>query len=586
MATYGYSTPYTGQRQPTLPPGYMEAATAPGRNIAAGIQQFAAGLGQTIQRYRDKKAETEAATQTFETLSGMASQALSSDPQYQALQQYYETGQLPSGVTQNDLRRFETKVQADRSMLNKMAGIGEKFGDMSLAKKKAAIGDMAMVLGQYQNRATEDLKRRQLELSVSEAERALKTEQDIADLTRYAAGLPSTRTVQEQVPVELQPIGPMPADQMAAPVLTPSGGQPSPTEAALAQRFLAQAGIAGEQLRRFADQQVSGITPPSPGQYFPTGVTASPARPIPIPQAPQQAALSQELYRRQVEAAKAAAGPMREQANIIAEAASRPLQYQAPAAVPAPSPTEIGLPPAVTVQEQAQRTEQIPYSETRQQLAQFAAQSGMRPQAFAAIDTVLQAAGRQKPLQVEQQMLPGGAQVIRADGKVEVLPPPKPVEGKPLTESQGKAIQFAGAMRANNETVNRIIEGGYSPGGITVSKWTPERIKTEDRKAYEAARDRWIENFLRGRSGAAITEAEYPAAERQYFPVAGDSPAVIKAKAKAREEQYRGELAKGGDHASLYMQQIIGNAAPEQQSGQSVQTRRSTSGTTYQIQKY
>lgn len=163
MATYGYSTPYTGQRQPTLPPGYMEAATAPGRNIAAGIQQFAAGLGQTIQRYQANKAETEAATQTFETLSGMAQQALATDPQYQAIQQYYETGQLPSGVTENDLKRFETKVQADRSMLNKMAGIGDKFGDMSLAKKKAAIGDMAMVLGQYQNRATADVQRAQAE---------------------------------------------------------------------------------------------------------------------------------------------------------------------------------------------------------------------------------------------------------------------------------------------------------------------------------------------------------------------------------------------------------------------------------------
>lgn len=163
MAEYGYSTPYRGQTQPTLPPGYMEAATAPGRNIAAGIQQFAAGLGQTIQRYQANKAETEAATQTFETLSGMAQQALATDPQYQALQQYYETGQLPAGVTENDLKRFENKVQADRSMLNKMAGIGEKFGDMSLAKKKAAIGDMALVLNQYQNRSAADVQRAQAE---------------------------------------------------------------------------------------------------------------------------------------------------------------------------------------------------------------------------------------------------------------------------------------------------------------------------------------------------------------------------------------------------------------------------------------
>ena len=163
MATYGYSTPYTGQRQPTLPPGYMEAATAPGRNIAAGIQQFAAGLGQTIQRYQANKAETEAATQTFETLSGMAQQALATDPQYLALEQYFQTGQLPRGVTENDIKRFQTKVESDRVMLSKLSGLGEKFGDMSLAKKKAAIGDMALVLNQYQNRSNADVQRAQAE---------------------------------------------------------------------------------------------------------------------------------------------------------------------------------------------------------------------------------------------------------------------------------------------------------------------------------------------------------------------------------------------------------------------------------------
>lgn len=181
MATYGYSTPYTGTRQPVLPPGYMEAATAPGRNLAAGIAQLGAGIGQAIQRYQTSKAENEAATQTFETLSGMAQQALASDPSYQALQNYYETGQLPQGVTEADLQRFSKKAEADRSMLNRMVGLGEKFGDMSVAKKKAAIGDMAMVLQQYQQRGEQDLqqqlKRQQLalgNLQLSEADRLAK----------------------------------------------------------------------------------------------------------------------------------------------------------------------------------------------------------------------------------------------------------------------------------------------------------------------------------------------------------------------------------------------------------------------------
>jgi|GEM_PF-3236056 len=543
MATYGYSTPYTGQRQPTLPPGYMEAATAPGRNIAAGIQQFAAGLGQTIQRYQANKAETEAATQTYETLVGMAQQALQTDPQYQALERYYKTGELPQGVTESDLNRFSFKVNADRSMLNKMAGIGEKFGDMSLAKKKAAIGDMAMVLGQYQNRATEDLKRRQLELSVNALAQSQKERADIQDLIKTFVGMPTTR----EETVFVQP------DLQAAPAPTAPQAPAAPVPVS--------AGGTGEW--------PAGLPP----------VSAGPVRRQYTPTQPPQGMMNTGIP-----VGGAMQFAQRSPSQIARMAASTvPVTPVEPTAQPAPQPVAETAPvEPVTMK----RTVPIPYEETRANLLKIAAERGMSLEAVQAIEPLLAMAGQRKALQVDQMQLASGAQVIRADGKVEILPPAKPVEGKPLTDAQGKAIQFAAAMRANNDTVNQIIEGGYSPGGVTVSQWIPERLKTDDRKAYEAARDRWIENFLRGRSGAAITKEEYPAAERQYFPVAGDSRAVIKAKAKAREEQYRGELAKGGDNASSYLQQIIGAAKPDQQAAQPVQTRRSTSGTTYQIQKY
>ena len=196
MAEYGYSTQYTGTRQPVLPPGYMEAATAPGRNLAAGIAQLGAGIGQAIQRYQTNKAENEAATQTFETLSGMAQQALASDPSYQALQNYYETGQLPQGVTEADLQRFSKKAEADRSMLNRMVGLGEKFGDMSVAKKKAAIGDMAMVLQQYQqrgeqetNRALREAQLTQAQIAIAQARAEQAGQQQLPEALRAAYGL-------------------------------------------------------------------------------------------------------------------------------------------------------------------------------------------------------------------------------------------------------------------------------------------------------------------------------------------------------------------------------------------------------------
>lgn len=215
MAEYGYSTQYTGTRQPVLPPGYMEAATAPGRNLAAGIAQLGAGIGQAIQRYQTNKAENEAATQTFETLSGMAQQALASDPSYQALQNYYETGQLPQGVTEADLQRFGKKTEADRSMLNRMVGLGEKFGDMSVAKKKAAIGDMAMVLQQYQQRGEQDLqqqlKRQQLALGniqISEADR-LARQREAERQALLAVG---------QIPTESPQFQPFPVNAANEPV--------------------------------------------------------------------------------------------------------------------------------------------------------------------------------------------------------------------------------------------------------------------------------------------------------------------------------------------------------------------------------
>ena len=180
MATYGYSSPYTGQQVQTLPPGYMEAATAPGRNLAMGIAAMGQGLGKAIEQYRTKKAETEAATQSWETVSGLMQQQLSSDPKYLAIQQYMETGALPQGVSEQDIPRYTQQVQADREMLNKFSALGEKFPDMSLAKKKAALGDAVMVLNQYrtdqQNEVREAAARQQLAAGALQLAKAQREE--------------------------------------------------------------------------------------------------------------------------------------------------------------------------------------------------------------------------------------------------------------------------------------------------------------------------------------------------------------------------------------------------------------------------
>jgi hypothetical protein len=55
------ASPYFSGSSPAsfLPQGYMEAATAPGRNIAAGISQLGKGIGARIKRQRELKKDDE-----------------------------------------------------------------------------------------------------------------------------------------------------------------------------------------------------------------------------------------------------------------------------------------------------------------------------------------------------------------------------------------------------------------------------------------------------------------------------------------------------------------------------------------------
>jgi len=562
MATYGYSTPYTGTRQPALPPGYMEAATAPGRNLAAGIAQLGAGIGQAIQRYQTSKAENEAATQTFETLSGMAQQALASDPSYQALQNYYETGQLPQGVTEADLQRFSKKAEADRSMLNRMVGLGEKFGDMSVAKKKAAIGDMAMVLQQYQQRGEAEMKREVNQLALDKARREAATTRNIDELTRRAMGLPTMRTVSEPV-VDVIQANPWPEEPTTAAPAQPTA-LPTVAETAVVNRYLQQAGVAGEQLRReAAAREAANVMPPETGQYFGFGGLGGAAvRPIPLPtMSPMEREVALERFRRTSAQETQNINELRRQADILGRAAGQTLK--APAQAPTPQPEQAPEPAKPMTENRLRmvsRQEAVPYDELRQGLAQFATERGMNAEAFGSIDKVLEMRGIQKPLKVESQQLPGGALVIRADNKIEILPPAKPVEGKPLNDAQGKSVQFAAGMRLNNDTINKVIESGYVPGELTEFGATPSRLWTENRRIYTSARDAWIENFLRDRSGAAVTPEEYPAAIQQYFPLPGDSAKEIKRKAQMRQNAYNSTRAKIGENADYYLNQAIGGA--------------------------
>jgi hypothetical protein len=173
-----------------------------------------------------------------------------------------------------------------------------------------------------------------------------------------------------------------------------------------------------------------------------------------------------------------------------------------------------------------------------------------------AIRSVLEATGTPRPIQVESQTLPGGITVVRADGKVDILPAPKMVEGKDLTEGQSNSLGFASRMMLNEGTINDVVSRGYRPGGLTEFGFTPERLRSDDRKIYDAAKENWISAALRKESGAAIGKDEYAAADRQYFPQPGDSDKVLKQKANLRSTVFKSMKAGIGRFADDYLRQM------------------------------
>jgi hypothetical protein len=435
MAQYGYSTPYTGQQVQTLPPGYMEAATAPGRNLAMGIAAMGQGLGKAIEQYRTKKAETEAAEQSRETLVGLYQQQLASDPKYLAIQQYTETGQLPQGVTEQDIPRYTQQVQADREMLNKFSNVlGEKFVDMSLAKKKAALGDAVMVLNQYRTDQSKQAETELRNLQLQQLKNQVTTQQQLGELMRYGMTMPTEVSVSDQVTETVQPVGPVqPAMQpQAAPTFNEQGylqalkqyqQQTAPAvNAADIQAQLAQLQpLVSETPRQFRIPSLQG----GMGGGLAVGQAT-------VTETPQQVAgrIAQNLPRvqqlqAQLQAAQAKPATMPRREDFTTQPAA-----QQPAAQFLP-PVEVTTP--VT------RTEQVPYEQLRRNMARFAAQQGMNPEVFASLDRVLEVAGQRKPTQIEQV---GNMGAVVRFGDKEQFVPAKEANIGDMLKVRGLTIDF------------------------------------------------------------------------------------------------------------------------------------------------
>lgn len=138
------------------------------------------------------------------------------------------------------------------------------------------------------------------------------------------------------------------------------------------------------------------------------------------------------------------------------------------------------------------------------------------------------------------------------DGNLEAIPGgPAADKGgqKPLTEGQAKGSLYLGQMRSASEELGKLP--GVSPvetaaAGSTFTNWaTPA-------KAQQVAQlqNQWAEAYLRAKTGAAATQGEVDLNRRTFFPVVGDSKAVIEQKAKMRSQAERDMTALAGPGAA------------------------------------
>jgi hypothetical protein len=126
--------------------------------------------------------------------------------------------------------------------------------------------------------------------------------------------------------------------------------------------------------------------------------------------------------------------------------------------------------------------------------------------------------------------------------------------GGKFNGDQGKAAGFTDRMLQSEGILSGV---GGAPGvqsagndmtqtGLSKVPMVGNFLISGDRQKYNQAKADFINSQLRRESGAAIGAAEFENADRQYFPVPGDKPEVIKQKAANRRAAIEAMGREGG----------------------------------------
>ncbi|MCA0846122.1 hypothetical protein [Salipiger thiooxidans] len=143
-------------------------------------------------------------------------------------------------------------------------------------------------------------------------------------------------------------------------------------------------------------------------------------------------------------------------------------------------------------------------------------------------------------------------------------------DGAPsLNVDQGKNTGFYIRMKESNDTLNQLEEQGLNFGQQALEgapMGTGNYLRTPEFQMFDQARRDFVNAILRRESGAVISPEEFENANKQYFPVPGDSPEVIAQKRRNRQTALEG-IRIGAAGGADYVDQQSG----AQDAGQQVQ---------------
>jgi hypothetical protein len=133
-----------------------------------------------------------------------------------------------------------------------------------------------------------------------------------------------------------------------------------------------------------------------------------------------------------------------------------------------------------------------------------------------------------------------------ADGNLEVIPggpaDKKASTGKPLNDSQSKALLFGSRMRDSDAILSELESNGTTISVPFSDTKVGNTIASPAQQRLNQAKRNFINATLRRESGAVISPGEFASAETQYFPSVGDSKEVIAQKAANRKLSTQGIL--------------------------------------------